>query len=146
MTGTSASMHIHLNIISCINHQMDGRLTENTSPLAKKTYIISFIYGISDLPLFELVRVRNFRLKWGWRIFELKTTSRSGNEKMKFEVMRVQNIRLKLAPPILSLTFSRLGRRLICSPRVKWDWNIAPPSSTLPPFRQLTESGEWNCL
>ena len=78
---------------------MDGRLTENTSPLAKKTYIISFIYGISDLPLFELVRVRNFRLKCGWRFFELKTTSRSGNEKMKFEVMRVQNIRLKLAAP-----------------------------------------------
>ncbi len=32
--------------------------------------------------LFELVRVRHFRLKWGWSIFALKSTSKNGTEKI----------------------------------------------------------------
>ncbi len=48
---------------------------------------------------FELVRVLDFRLKWGCEIFSLKSTSRYRNEKPKFETKRVKDIRFKLAPP-----------------------------------------------
>ncbi len=68
--------------------------------------------GISSFSLFELVRVLDFRLKWGCGIFSLKSTSRYENEKSKFEAKRVKDIRLKLAPPFLALLLDNSGKLL----------------------------------
>ncbi len=55
--------------------------------------------GISSFSLFKLVRVLDFRLKWGCGIFSFKSTSTYKHKKSKFEAKRVKDIRLKLAPP-----------------------------------------------
>ncbi len=72
-------MHTSLFISSCVFH----------------IWLLWYLWG----PLFERVRVVDFRLKWGWEFFSLKLTSKSKNMRKQFGVWRMDDIRLKLAPP-----------------------------------------------
>ncbi len=99
--------------------------------------------GISSFSLFELVRVLDFRLKWGCGIFSLKSTSRYEKEKSKFEVKRVKDIRPKLAPPFEATVLTWSLFRILILPQIfsvpisvlSWVSPPPPPPSFLPSVR-----------